>query len=294
MAVISGHSSTVHDTANQNATSHATAQNGDVRCQKLSAHCPAYLTTRLYTATRPRSHFLSGPAPRLCFDSTDPNAIPASAEMVLQYIDGANAAVVEAWAQAAAGRFASAKKIRVACLASTNDGDLLDVEQGNATPGSAPGWVQMRRAAGVDPGVYVNLSNWTAVMEAFQAAAVAQPHYWLAEYDNDPTIPPGADAKQYANEPLTGGNYDISTVSPDWPQGDTMTPEQAQQLADLHFLLCVNQPAGPPTLKDCIEGLWADPNQGQIAVRGALTAIKAELDALGAAVARIEAALKQA
>lgn len=146
------------------------------------------------------------------YDSTTASDIPTSAPMVAGYIDG-----LYAWSMADWARFPAAVKVRIAVFATTNDGDVLDVEQGDATPSQAPAWVTMRRAAGDDPTVYVNLSNVDATRAAFAAAGVRQPHYWLAHYDNDPTIPPGYVAKQYADEALIGAHYDLSSVGPGWP-----------------------------------------------------------------------------
>lgn len=241
---------------------------------------------------------------RLCYDSTDPNAIPADAELVLQYIDGANRAVVDAWSAAAVGRFAAARKVRVACLASTNDGHMLDVEQGNATPEQAPGWVRMRRAAGTAPTVYVNLSNWGAVRQAFASQGIAEPHYLLADYDNDPTIPAGAIGKQYANAPLTGGNYDLSSIAPVWPgvdEGEDMDPTTQARLAALLAGLAgddANAQGGGADYRSIRAVLYGAAGP----VHDLLAAVKAELDQLSThsdpsvaqAAARIESALSQA
>jgi hypothetical protein len=59
------------------------------------------------------------------------------------------------------------------------------------------------------------------VAAAFINAGVAQPNWWLAGYDDVPEIPAGAIGKQYANEPLTGGHYDLSVVADHWPGVDT-------------------------------------------------------------------------
>ena len=45
--------------------------------------------------------------------------------------------------------------------------------------------------------MYCSLSTWPAVRSAFSSAGVDEPHYWIAHYDGDPTIPDGAIAKQY-------------------------------------------------------------------------------------------------
>lgn len=88
------------------------------------------------------------------------------------------------------------------------DALCLDVEDKDATPSEAPGWVLEVRAKGKVPWVYMNESTWPAVRQAFHDANVAEPHYWVANYDGDPTIPAGAVAKQHT----TTLGYDISSV----------------------------------------------------------------------------------
>lgn len=149
---------------------------------------------------------------RLCFDSVTPASIPQGSEFVAGYVDG-----LYAWSDQDWMRFPNATKIGIAVFSSTNDGHVLDVEPGDATSVQSVGWVQRRRAAGVDPTVYCGLWQWHEVWQAFEAAGVEQPHYWIAHYDNDPTLPIGATAKQYANPPLTGGHYDASAVADVWP-----------------------------------------------------------------------------
>lgn len=118
------------------------------------------------------------------------------------------------WDAAGWARFPNAVKWQIAVSPSTNYGNVLDVETGDATPAQAPGWVRMRRAAGVDPIVYMNASTWPAVRSQFQLQGVPEPHYWVAQYDNNPAIPAGAIAKQYANPTYTGHHYDLSNVAP--------------------------------------------------------------------------------
>ncbi|HET9889666.1 MAG TPA: hypothetical protein VFQ42_04120 [Mycobacterium sp.] len=156
---------------------------------------------------------------RTLYDSVTPSAIPANAALVGGYVDGAYA-----WSDADWARFTHAVKVRIACFPRTNDGHVLDVEQGDATPVQAPGWVTMRRNAGVDPTVYCNVSTWNAVALAFTNAGVAAPHYWIAQYDGKAVIPSGAVAKQYNDPPGSGGNYDISAVADFWPGVDQGGP----------------------------------------------------------------------
>lgn len=161
---------------------------------------------------------------RLMYDGVTPSRIPADATMVAGYVDGRYANI-----SAIRKRFPKALVVPIAVFASTNAGVVLDVEPGDATPAQAPGWVQRRRAAGVDPTVYCSAYAWPAVQAAFRHAGVAEPHYWIADYDNDPTVPVGAVAKQYRD---TAG-YDVSAVRSYWPGVDPKpNPEDEVLSAD--------------------------------------------------------------
>ena len=152
---------------------------------------------------------------RTMYDSITAADIPAGAAMVAGYID-----LSSRWSAADWARFPNATKVRITRSASTNDGHVLDVERFLATPDQAPGWVQMRRAAGADPSVYCGAAALSTVQAAFAAAGVAQPHYWVAHYDNAPQVPSGCVAKQYINDPTSGGHYDLSAVADYWPGVD--------------------------------------------------------------------------
>ena len=142
---------------------------------------------------------------RTMYDAVTPGNIPTSAQMVAGYVDGRYAWHANDWA-----RFPNAVKVRIAVFSSTNDGHVLDIEPGCSTPASAPGWVQRRRAAGVDPSVYCNTSTWPTVRAAFAAAHIAEPHYWIAAYPGiGAALYPGSIAHQYADP----GPVDISVVA---------------------------------------------------------------------------------
>jgi hypothetical protein len=180
---------------------------------------------------------------RTLHDSTTAGDIPAGAQMVGGYVDGRYA-----WDSASWARFPNAVHVPIAVFASTNNGIVLDVEPGCATPAEAPGWVQMRRAAGIDPSVYCNQSALGTVQAAFNAAGVAQPHYWVAHYDNVVDIPAGTVAKQYINDPTSGGHYDLSAVADYWPGIDPAPTTQGADLTtDEHNALMqiLNQLMGP-------------------------------------------------
>ena len=161
---------------------------------------------------------------RVMYDAVTPRNIPASAEMVAGYVDGRYA-----WSAADWARFPGAVKVKIAVFASTNDGHVLDVERGNATPVEAPGWVLKRRAAGVDPTVYCSAAAWPAVREAFAAAHVPEPHWWIAAYPGiGATLYPGTVAHQYADP----GPYDVSVVADYWPGVDRAPAHQTTPAGD--------------------------------------------------------------
>lgn len=161
------------------------------------------------------------------YDAVTVSNVPASATLVAGYGDGYWDNVV-----AFRARFPHATVVEIAVSASDDLGQVLDVETGDATPAEAPGWVQRRRAAGVTPTVYCNSSTWPQVKAAFAAAGVAEPEWWIAQYDNDPTLFPGTVAKQYADP----GPYDLSSVAAFWPGVDPQEPDMPLTVADAELV----------------------------------------------------------
>lgn len=157
------------------------------------------------------------------YDSTNPLDIPQSAEMVASYLDYSP---TQGWnTPGARERFPNSTQVDIVVSAATNGGHVLDVERGDALPAEAPSWVLARRAHGVEPSVYMNLSTWPSVRAAFRDQNVPEPLYWTAAYATppDPSIPAGAVAHQYC-DPATGsgGHYDLSSVADYWLGVDTM------------------------------------------------------------------------
>lgn len=151
---------------------------------------------------------------RTMYDTVTVEDIPPNAEMVAGYIDGiyANIGIMRQ-------KFPHAVIVEIAVNSHTNDGDVLDVETGDATPSEAVLWVKMRRQSGADPSVYCNASIWPHVRTAFKSAGVREPHYWIAKWDGIASIPDGAVAKQYKNA-YSGHHYDSSIVADSWPGVD--------------------------------------------------------------------------
>lgn len=141
------------------------------------------------------------------YDSIDPFAIPVDAEAVAGYIDNPpRSPTLPAWPAGAFDRFSTPLKVRIARIATTDDGHALDVETGAATPAESRGWVQLRLAAGIIPAVYVNRGNEAAVEIA---CAGLQFRLWVATLDGTQTVP-GALAVQYTDT----GPYDLSLCDP--------------------------------------------------------------------------------
>lgn len=162
---------------------------------------------------------------RTMYDGVDASRLPANAQLVAGYVDGAYR-----WSDTDWARFPNAVKVRIAVFGTTNDGHVLDVELGNATPAQSVDWVLMRRRAGADPTVYMNTATWPQVRSAFQARSVAEPHYWVAQYDGVASIPAGAIGKQYFNDDSLG--YDLSIVADYLPGIDAPAPHPAARKED--------------------------------------------------------------
>lgn len=161
------------------------------------------------------------PAPRTLYDAITTTNIPASAGMVAGYIDGTHANIGQVRRV-----HPKAQIVQIAVCATTNAGHVLDVENTDATPTQAVGWIQRRRAAGMIPTVYANRATWPKVQAACKAAHVAQPLWWCADPDKEPRAYPGAIAKQYA----WVGPYDLSLVHSYWPgvDGKLTAPETVE------------------------------------------------------------------
>lgn len=240
-------------------------------------------------------------------DAINPNNIPVGRfPLVAGYVDGPRSQ----WPAAGWARHAGSILVRIAVFASTNAGTVLDVETGDATPAQAPGWVQRRRTAGVDPSVYCSISLWPAVRAAFHAANVAEPHYWVAGYPGGgAVIPAGAIAHQYADPATSGGQWDLSVVADYWPGVDTGgTMDWTDPLANPLYNPAVTDPADTRshktyTAEQYLVGSWvrtlnlpateaqidADVKAAQAALSGALSTDEA---AILAAVQGVDADTK--
>lgn len=141
---------------------------------------------------------------RTMFDSVNPAAIPAGAQMVAGDINGDFAWPASAWK-----RFPNATTVRIDVIGDMPlHAGILDVERGDVTPAQAPKWIDARIAAGFVATVYCNRSTWPAVRAACKGLKVS---YWIAEWTHVPHMIAGAVAVQWTN----GAAFDTSAVYDD-------------------------------------------------------------------------------
>jgi hypothetical protein len=140
------------------------------------------------------------------------------AAMVAGYIDGRFV-----WTQAEWNLFPHALHVLVAVSSSTNAGDVIDCEAGDATPAEAAAWVRMRRAAGYyRPTIYCSRSVIPAVRQATGNLVLGRDYdIWCADYTGQPhqvTAPGSPAANCAATQYLNTNAYDASIVYDDgWP-----------------------------------------------------------------------------
>jgi hypothetical protein len=156
---------------------------------------------------------------RLMADSVTSADIPPGYPLVAYYVDG-----LYAWTVADRRRHQASRQVGIAVAWQTADAQVLDVENGDATPEQAVGWSQTRRAMGHQPVIYCNQSTLAAVEAAFHAKSVGLPAFWIALWDGVASLPPQWLAKQYANPTITGGHYDLSVVSDGYWEGVDPAP----------------------------------------------------------------------
>lgn len=226
------------------------------------------------------------------YDSVEPAAIPVDAPAVAGYVDGIfgpNHAQFgqTGWDQAAWDRFSTPIKVRIAVNPNTNDGHVADVESGDLTPTTAPGWARMRlQTTGWDAiGLYVNRGNWDATRVACAGLPI---RWWVATLDGTQTVP-GALAVQYAGSDRSGGHFDLSLVDPQFYGGWFMGVLGPDDLQAIKGLLDAGSGTGQPD--------WAHTNQALLSTvqqnQNLLNDLETKLASLPAGGAGLTAAQAQ-
>lgn len=140
-------------------------------------------------------------------DSINPLDCPPGFDLYGGYDDGA-------WPDAAAiaARFPGKTVIRFTVNPADNEGDCIDVENGDANPQQAPGWIVRRRQAGHGgPLVYCSEAVWPTVRACFNQQDVSEPSYFIAGYPGSvgPNLYPGPCV---GHQWIDRGPYDESVV----------------------------------------------------------------------------------
>ena len=145
--------------------------------------------------------------------------------------------------------------------------DCLDIETGDAVPSDAPAFVHSWvRVNTTKPLLYANGSTMPYVENALNAAGIPRVNYglWVAAWDNDPVIPGGFDAIQYASTyNYDADSFDSSLFVPTpppalWPMLPGVSGNQVKSLQavlnklskkiHLNPLLVVDGNYGPKTV----------------------------------------------
>lgn len=143
------------------------------------------------------------------YDSTDPQTVPAGAEIAVYATGGSPTP-----ASAVAGR---RQVLWIDTLATDPQAQVLDIEPGCAQPSQAPQWVtsHLNEVPGSVAILYTMLSEWPAVQSAvasLPAQERSRIRWWIADPTGSPHVVPGSNATQW----FWGATYDISTALPDF------------------------------------------------------------------------------
>jgi hypothetical protein len=164
-------------------------------------------------------------------DSTNPFDIPLDGlTAVAGYGDGSFT-----WTPAGWARFQPPIVPLSIVVSAANRGDVLDVENGDATPADCPGWADhFDRPGRRAPTIYCNRSTIDFVR---QAMGPRRFDWWAATLDGTTAGTDGAVAVQWKGEAQTGGHYDESIIlDPSWigqtggAVATNFTPEDRQAL----------------------------------------------------------------
>ena len=150
------------------------------------------------------------------YDTTTPGAVgrlaSTSPDAVAGYIDGRYRDVAEL-----ERLYPNHRHLSIA-VSAADDADCLDIENGDATPSQAPGWVIRQHARGVPrPVLYANLSTMPSVTLRLEQSGIARKsvRLWMAHYNRVVDIPEGFDAHQYTDT-FQGRNVDVSVCLEDF------------------------------------------------------------------------------
>lgn len=126
------------------------------------------------------------------------------------------------WKQAQLSLWPNAVIVRLAHFATDTTSRVLDIENGYAQPGDAPGWAGQLSAGGVEPKLYCSHTKLPAVLQAMTAYTGTLP-WWLilaeqngTPHDAQPVVVNGrnvlAGTQWYGVGNAPGSPYDITQI----------------------------------------------------------------------------------
>jgi len=137
-----------------------------------------------------------------------------------------------AWTQADYNLFPKSAHISIATDASVDAGDVLDVENGAASPAETEAWIRKRKAAGYyRPTIYCSLSAVPAVRAGTGPWKLGVDYdLWVADWTGKPHVAyPGAVVTQYAS--LSWADRDVA-YDAGWPHRKKAGPVQEPELRE--------------------------------------------------------------
>lgn len=137
--------------------------------------------------------------PFTMYDAVTVANLPAGAAAYAGYVNGlyANIPAIEARFR---HRLRRPKIATITIRAQELRAEFLDVENGDATPEQAPGWVLAKLKRGDRrPGLYANRSTMPRLWALLAGAGIRrdQVRLWVADWTEEPHIPAGYDACQW-------------------------------------------------------------------------------------------------
>lgn len=208
-------------------------------------------------------------------DSITPGGLPAGLDAYFGYGDGR-------WPDYAtiAAQHPSARLFRIAVTAA-DDGDFLDIENGDASISDAPGWVRRQQIRGaIRPGLYISVARLDALVDALELAGIprAAVRILSAHYDVSigahicapgcyPALRNTADGTQWVDH----GAWDESRLSAAFMEEPTVTT--------------LNRPIIAVAARPQGDGMWLVAQDGGIFPLGAAQGVFALDDQLPAKLA---------
>jgi hypothetical protein len=138
-----------------------------------------------------------------CFDSVTVEAVPAAA-VVLAYVDGDYITYPQLYE-----KFRKATTLVVGVTTGTMQADVIDCENGDATPDTAAKWAVERLSEGHHPTVYGSMSTLEAVISNVRRRHVQADlvSYFLADWNQVGTVFPNLTWPRRIPSPYVGWQF---------------------------------------------------------------------------------------